>query len=79
MVRTLMVVLSLLLATDFAAFAQYNPRSYQGTPEEQEACRPDAARLCRGLGDPGDVRACLVSHRPQLKAGCRRVLQRHGY
>lgn len=79
MVRTLLVILSLVMATDFAAVAQYYPRSYPGTREEQEACRPDAARFCRGIQDPSDVRACLVSHRPQLKAGCRRVLQRHGY
>jgi hypothetical protein len=78
MVRSLMVILSLLIATDFPAEAQY-PRSHPGTPEAQEACRLDATRLCRGIQDPSDVRACLVSHRPQLKSRCRRVLQGHGY
>jgi hypothetical protein len=47
MVRTLMVILSLLIATFFPVFAQYYPRSYQGTPEEQQACRPDG-HACAG-------------------------------
>ncbi len=83
MVRTLIVILSLVIVTQSAALAQNYPaaypRSYPGTPDEQEACRPDAKRFCPGLQDPGMVRPCLVSHRRALKARCRAVLQRHGY
>jgi hypothetical protein len=73
--RSLMFALSFMTALVSPAWAQ----SYPGTPQEQQACRSDAARFCRGITDSSVVRACLVSHRHQLTARCRRVLQRHGY
>ena len=78
MLRRLAFTLSLLIAPCPTAWAQKTP-SYPGTPQEQKACRGDAERFCRGLTDASEVRACLVSHRGEIKARCRRVLQRHGY
>lgn len=74
-----LLVLSLLVVADSAAWAQDYPRSYPGMPQEQKACRGDAERFCRGVADPSEARACLVSHRREIAARCRRVLQRHGY
>lgn len=79
MFRRIVLIISVLSAVDSVAWAQDYPRSYPGTPQEQKACRGDAGRFCRGMNDPSEVRACLVSHRQQLTSGCRRVLQRHGY
>jgi hypothetical protein len=79
MLRKFILIFSLLTAADSTAFAQSDPQTYPGTPEEQAACRPDAARFCRGISDVSEVRVCLISHRRQLTSHCRRVLQRHGY
>ena len=74
------MVLSLLIVADSsAAWAQNYPKSYPGTPQEQKACRGDAERFCRGITEPSEARACLVSHRREITARCRRVLERHGY
>jgi hypothetical protein len=78
MFRRLVVIVSLLAAVGSAAWAQKSP-SYPGTPQEQKACRDDAGRFCPGMTDASEVRACLVSHRREIKARCRRVLERHGY
>jgi hypothetical protein len=74
----LVMILLLLAAAASPAWPQHTA-SYPGTPQEQKACRSDAERSCRGLTDPSEVRACLVSHRDRINARCRRVLQRHGY
>ena len=79
MLRRLVLILSLLLVVDCGARAQNRPTSYPGTPEEQKACRGDAEHFCRGMTDASEVRACLVSHRREITARCRRVLERHGY
>ena len=52
---------------------------FQGTPEEQRACRPDVIRLCKGVpSDAMPMLNCLQRNRPQLSDACRGVLQRHG-
>jgi hypothetical protein len=51
-------------ATSFA-------QSDQGTPEQREACTPDAMRLCGAyLLDPGSVEACLRASGPRLSPAC---------
>lgn len=53
--------------------------SFQGTPEEQAACRPDVDRFCReAVPDTFRVLACLQSERTRISAPCRRVLESHG-
>lgn len=52
---------------------------FQGTPEEQAACRPDSNRFCRAEEpDPFRVLACLRRNRTEISAACRRVLESHG-
>jgi hypothetical protein len=54
---------------------------FNGTPEEQAACRRDAVRYCREASATGDslrVLACLQSNRAKLTKACLRVLESHG-
>lgn len=52
---------------------------FQGTPEEQAACRPDSTRFCRDAEpDTFRVLACLQRNRTKISAACRRVLESHG-
>jgi hypothetical protein len=56
-----------LLVIPIASFAQEN----QGTPEQREACTPDAMRLCGAyLFDPRSVEACLRASGPRLSQPC---------
>jgi hypothetical protein len=42
------------------------------TPEQQQACTPDAFRLCGdAIPDVDRVTACMISKRSQLSPGCR--------
>ncbi|MGE3150844.1 MAG: cysteine rich repeat-containing protein [Pseudorhodoplanes sp.] len=52
---------------------------FQGTAQEQAACRPDAQRYCRDA-QPDQLRvlSCLQRNRSQISRGCRRVLESHG-
>jgi Cysteine rich repeat len=53
--------------------------SFKGTPQEQAACSPDAARFCSdAIPDTFRVLACLQDHREKLRKACRRVLEDHG-
>ena len=53
--------------------------NFQGTPEEQAACRPDVDRFCReAVPDTFRVLACLQSERARISTPCRRVLESHG-
>lgn len=51
----------------------------QGTKSEHDACRPDVARLCRGVRPPdqGPILDCLKSNRQRLSSACRKVLEEH--
>lgn len=52
---------------------------HKGTPSEQDACRRDVVKLCKGV-DPqdGPILDCLKTHRVKLSTGCRTVLETHG-
>jgi hypothetical protein len=51
----------------------------RGTPEDQRACRPDAARLCKELiGDDDAVLRCFQANRPKLSPACAAVLVKYG-
>lgn len=78
--------LALLLTSSAVAFAA--PRQpmpvqpgglFQGTPEEQAACSPDATRFCSdAFPDTFRVLACLQRNRGRLRKACLQVLEAHG-
>lgn len=48
----------------------------RGTLEQQEACTPDAFRLCgRYIPDPTKVQFCLRGSKPQLSTACRLIFE----
>ncbi len=63
--------LALLLATGLAAaVASSESRAY--TAEQQQACSPDAFRLCSAeIPDIDRVTACMVRNKSQLSPQCR--------
>jgi hypothetical protein len=77
-----------VLAGSFAlsatiAFAQGPPPfplplpfpNFQGTPEEQKACRPDVVKMCKDfVPDTFRILACLQANKTHLSAPCRGVL-----
>jgi hypothetical protein len=91
MIRSVALVLagSLMLSAT-AAFAQGPPPlpfpplplpfpNFQGTPEEQKACRPDVVRMCKdATPDTSRVLACLQANQARLSAPCRAVLVHYG-
>lgn len=93
MIRHATLLLVLVLSTQSApGFAQDKPffplplpfPNFDGTPEEQRACRPDVVRLCpetvsnTAQTDTNRVLACLQANRTKLKPACRQVLESHG-
>ena len=52
---------------------------FQGTPEEQAACAPDATSLCKdAIPDTFRVLACLKENRQRIRKVCLKVLEDHG-
>jgi hypothetical protein len=44
----------------------------QGTPEERQACTPDAMRLCSDvIPDVPKITKCMIAKRTQLSKDCR--------
>ena len=84
MVRAGVLAVLLCLATDSTAQAQSQmpnpfPDPFQGTPQEQAACRPDSSKFCKDA-EPDSLRvlACLQRNRTKISQPCLRVLQSHG-
>jgi hypothetical protein len=93
MIRSAALVLagSLMLSAT-AAFAQGPPPlpfpplplpfpNFQGTPEDQKACRPDVVRMCKDAAntqDNGRVLACLQANQARLSPPCHGVLVKYG-
>jgi hypothetical protein len=77
-----------LLLTSGIAWAQQGPKQakepvmsgpFEGTPEEQAACRRDSTTLCRdAVPDTFRVLACLQQNRQRISKACREVLESHG-
>jgi hypothetical protein len=87
MVRSGMAVLAttfVFVATGALAQAQSQPPSlfpnlFQGTPEEQAACRPDSSKFCKASEpDTFRVLGCLQQNRAKISVACRKVLESHG-
>ncbi len=52
---------------------------FQGTAEEQAACKPDATRFCLDeMPDTFRVLACLQENRKKLRKVCLKVLESNG-
>ncbi|MDR7039528.1 hypothetical protein J2X36_004304 [Methylobacterium sp. BE186] len=68
-VRTFFAYLGLsALAASTSAFGQ-------GTPEQRQACTPDAMSLCGDyIPDAGRVKACLLSQGQRLSPACRAAI-----
>ncbi len=50
------------------------PAAAQGTPEQRQACQPDAMRLCSEfIPDVERITACMVKNRIRLSPACRVV------
>jgi hypothetical protein len=50
------------------------PAAAQGTPEQRQACQPDAMRLCSDfVPDVDRITACMVKNRIRLSPACRAV------
>jgi hypothetical protein len=55
------------------------PSVFDGTPQEQAACRPDSTRFCRDAEpDTFRVLACLQRNRAKISVACRKVLESNG-
>jgi len=62
-----------LMATPVAA------DQHSGTSSEQDACRRDVVRHCKGVAqEDGVILDCLKAHHVKLSTPCRTVLPTHG-
>jgi hypothetical protein len=51
----------------------------QGTPEQRQACAPDAMRLCSDfIPDVPKITKCMLAKRSQLSEACRLTMS-HGH
>ncbi len=63
--------LALALAAGLAASVA-STESHAYTPEEQQACSPDAFRLCSAdIPDVDRITACMIRNKSQLSPQCR--------
>jgi len=88
MIRSAVLVLTASLLSASAAVAQGPPLplplpfpNFQGTPEEQRACRPDVVKMCKdylGQNDNTIVLRCLQANKVRLSTPCHAVLAHYG-
>ena len=89
MIRSAALVLAGSLLCASASFAQGPPPlplplpfpNFQGTPEEQRACRPDVVKMCKevlGQNDNTIVLRCLQANKVKLSPSCHGVLAHYG-
>ena len=89
MIRYTALALAASLLSASASFAQGLPPlplplpfpNFQGTPEEQRACRPDVVKMCKeylGQNDNTVVLRCLQANKVRLSAPCHGVLAHYG-
>src|ERR1043166_1312470 len=82
MIRSAALLLAGSLVCASASFAQGPPPlplpplpfpNFQGTPEEQRACRPDVMKMCKdylGQNDSMIVLRCLQANKVRLSTPC---------
>jgi hypothetical protein len=67
------VVLAAVIMVSLLGFSSANAQ-YRGTPEAQQACTPDAMRLCNAeIPDVERITACLQRNRMNLSPACKPV------
>jgi hypothetical protein len=65
-----------LLAAIWAIGPLSEPAAAQGTPEQRQACQPDAMRLCgEFIPDVDRITACMIKQRMRLSPPCRAVFE----
>ena len=70
--RTICLGAALLIAWSFLSSDR---AAAQGTPEQQEACKPDVFRLCGNFIPNVDaIIACLKANEPNLSPACQDVM-----
>jgi hypothetical protein len=66
---------AMLLATVLFGTAGSNS-AFAYTPEQQQACTPDAMRLCGAfIPDVDRITACMIQNKSQLSPECRRYFR----
>jgi hypothetical protein len=66
---------ALVLTTILFASAG-SPSAFAYTPEQQQACTPDAMRLCGAfVPDVDRITACMIENKSQLSPECRRYFR----
>jgi hypothetical protein len=78
-----MVRLGLAFAVLAGSMSFAQPSMFQGTPQEQAACKSDVMKYCKALlttnaPNTFGILSCLQSNRKRLSKACRSVLDRHG-
>jgi hypothetical protein len=71
-------LLAVVMAASTPVLAQ---AAYQGSPQEQAACRPDVRKFCHAVksgSGSGAFLSCLQANRVKLSEACLTVLQNHG-
>jgi hypothetical protein len=70
--RTICLGAALLIALSFTS---PDRAAAQGTPEQQEACKPDVFRLCGNfIPNVEPIIACLKANEPNLTPACHEVM-----
>jgi hypothetical protein len=75
MVRYSFFLIVAITAASSVGYAQERAAGHKGTPEQQRACRPDAARLCRGIQEDEAIYTCLKTNVAKLRSVCREVIE----
>lgn len=75
LMRAAVIKRSVLLGIVFALSASaVCAQGLEGTPEEREACMPDALNLCQAyIPDAERIKECLIQHVSDLSPACREV------
>lgn len=72
-------IFCLVLAMVAVAAPEARAQLFEGTPQEQAACRPDASKFCRAyMPDNFRVLSCLQANRAKLRRACQKVLRDNG-
>jgi hypothetical protein len=70
-IRSTICQSGLMLATALS-FSLLSTAGHAYTPEQQQACTPDAFRLCGdAIPDVDRVTVCMIRNKAQLSPGCR--------
>jgi hypothetical protein len=73
------VVLVSMTASSLAQGMVVPSPGFQGTPNEQDACKPAVMKFCReALPDTFRILDCLQKNRPRIGKACQQVLSSNG-